>query len=107
MQPDGFCCRQEGIHRLFLDLAVPRLKLLSGFGNACAVLIARSKHHRQVIATFKLRIFSKEDACSLCLLGLPFALGFEQQVSAPGQKLFGGITILVHDWGIGLACFPG
>ncbi len=70
------------------------------------MLIARSKHHRQVIATLQLRILPKEDSCSLCLLVLPFALGFEQQVPAPGQKLFGGIPILVHDWGIGLAGLP-
>ena len=46
----------------------------------------------------------KEDTRSLFLLGMPFTLGFEQQVPAPGQKLFGGITILVHDWGMGPAC---
>jgi len=68
MQPDGFGRRQEGVHRLLLDLAVPRLKLLFRFRNAGTVLIARSKHHRQVVAELELWIFPKEDARSLLLL---------------------------------------
>ena len=107
MQPDGFGCCQESVHGLLLDFAVPRLKLLFCFRNAGAVLIARSKHHRQVIAELELRILPKEDHGSLLLLVTPFTLGFEQQVSAPGQKLFGGIAVLIHDWGKGLAGLPG
>ena len=103
MQPDGFGCRQEGVHRLLLDLAVPRVKLLFRFRNAGTVLIARSKHHRQVVAGLELRIFPKAEARSLFLLVTPFAVGVEQQVPAPGQELFSGIAVLVHNRGIGLA----
>lgn len=67
------------------------------------MLVAPPKHHRQVIATLELRIVLKEDTRSLFLLVMPFALRFKQQMPAPGQKLFGGIAVLVHNRGIGLA----
>ena len=106
MQPDGFGCCQERVHRLLLDFAVPRLKLFVCFRNAGTVLIARSKHHRQVIAELALRILPKEDHGALLLLVTPFTLGLEQHISAPGQKLFGGIAGLLQDWGKGLAGLP-
>jgi hypothetical protein len=40
------------------------------------------------------------------LLVMPFALGFEQQVSSPGWKLLGRVAILAHGRGIGLASLP-
>ena len=106
MQPDGFGRRQEGVHRLLLDLAVPRLKLLFRFRNTGTLLIARSKQHRQVIGDLELRVFPKEDARSLFLLVMPFAVGSDQQVPAPGQELSGGVAVLVHDGGRGLPFLP-
>jgi len=104
MQPDGFGCCQEGVHRLLLDLAGPCLKLLFRLRNAGTVLIARAKHYRQVVAGLELPIFPKEDARSLFLLVTPVAVGVEQHVPVPSQELVGGVAVRVLSRGIGRAC---